>query len=238
MTHIYHSNDGVVGAVKMRDYLKLDPDLKLKVYSITTIRNYMRELGLKSIVRRPKYHYLQGKKHRVFSDLIQRNFIVDGSNKIWVVDFTYLYLKDGTKRYNCTIMDLHRRRVVATLNSHKINAKLAINCLKIALKRFNPPKGVILHSDQGVQFTSRAFVNFCSQNHVQQSMSRAGCPGDNAIMERFFNTFKVEFLNLYEFSTIEQLDKMTYHFILIKYNNQRPHSYNDGIPTAWNTKVA
>ena len=63
-------------------------------------------------------------------------------------------------------------------------------------------------------------------------MSRAGCPYDNAVIERFYNTFKNEFFNLYSFNDYEVLDKKTYEFIYIKYNYLRPHSFNNGIPPA------
>ena len=74
------------------------------------------------------------------------------------------------------------RLVVALLNSDYINTDLAINTLKTALKKENYPK-VILYSDQGVQFTSWDFVNFCKDNNITQSMSKTGCPYDNAPME-------------------------------------------------------
>ena len=69
----------------------------------------------------------------------------------------------------------------------------------------------------------------CVKNHVQQSMSRAGCPYDNAPMERFYNTLKNEYFNLRKFKTVEQLAHGIYQFIYGKYNRKRPHSYNNGL---------
>jgi len=85
---------------------------------------------------------------------------------------------------------------------------------------------VILHSDQGVQFTSWDFVNFCKDNNVTQSMSKAGCPYDNAPMERFYNTFKSNFYNITSFSSVEMMDELTMKYINW-YNYVRPHSYNN-----------
>ena len=85
---------------------------------------------------------------------------------------------------------------------------------------------MILHSDQGVQFTSWDFVNFCKDNNVIQSMSKAGCPYDNAPMERFYNTFKINFYNVTSFSSVEMMDELTMNYINW-YNYVRPHSYND-----------
>ena len=85
---------------------------------------------------------------------------------------------------------------------------------------------VILHSDQGVQFTSWEFVSFCKDNNVIQSMSKAGCPYDNAPMERFYNTFKSNFYNVTLFSNVEMMDELTAKYIN-RYNYVRPHSYNN-----------
>ena len=112
---------------------------------------------------------------------------------------------------NKNIIDLFDRSAVASLNSDYINTDLTINTLKIALKKENYPK-VILHSDQGVQFTSWDFVNFCKDN--------------NAPMERFYNTFKSNFYNVTLFSSVEMMDELTMNYINW-YNYVRPHSYND-----------
>src|SRR5660397_106139 len=79
-----------------------------------------------------------------------------------------------------------------------------------------------------VDFTSKLFNNFCEKNCIQQSMSRAGCPYDNAPMERFYNTLKHEYFNLYSFNSADELDQGIYEFIYMKYNHIRPHSYNGG----------
>ena len=104
-----------------------------------------------------------------------QNFKTDKRNQIWCTDFTYLFLSNGVIRYNCTIIDLYDRSVIASLNGDHITAELAIETVKIAIKRHKPGKGLILHSDQGRQFTSKEFSDFCKKKNIQQSMSRAGC---------------------------------------------------------------
>lgn len=210
----------------INDYLKKEGI----IFSNSTIRKYMAELSLTSIVRRKKPLYLKGKANKIFPNLLNQNFKVDKPNRIWCTDFTYLPQKDGSMRYNCTIIDLYDRCVIATLNGTHIDSQLAIATLNIALKRYHPSKGLILHSDQGCQFTSAEFNKFCKKHFVQQSMSRAGCPYDNAPMERFYNTLKNEYFNIHKFNSTEELDKGIYDFILVKYNHLRPHSYNNGIP--------
>jgi putative transposase len=186
---IYHANNGVPGYRMMTNELS-----KLKiVLSPNTVYTYMKELGLKSITRQ-KYTYKKGEAHKVFANLLNRDFKASKPNEKWCTDFTYLQLSNGSKRYNCTILDLYDRSVVASINSNKIDTKLAIKTLQAAMIHAKGAKGIILHSDQGCQYTSKAFTEFCEQNGITQSMSRAGCPYDNAPMERFYNTLKNEFI--------------------------------------------
>lgn len=81
-----------------------------------------------------------------------------------------------------------------------------------------------------VDFTSEAFVRFCEEHYVQQSMSRAGCPYDNAPMERFYNTLKNEYFNLRKFRDVKSMNEGIYWFVYCHYNRRRPHSYNNGLP--------
>lgn len=226
MVEIYHGANGVPGYRMMRDLLTPHGFL----YCTATIYKYMLELGLRSIVRRKKPRGKSGHAHKIFPNLLNQNFYVDQPNKIWCTDFTYLYLADGTTRYNCTIIDLYDRSVLASLNGSQITASLAIETLKIAMKRHRPRRGVILHSDQGSQFTSKEFNEFCSNAWIQQSMSRAGSPYDNAPMERYYNTLKNEHTNLFLFKTKEDLDVSVSDFAYGWYNHVRPHTYNGGLP--------
>ena len=135
-------------------------------------------------------------------------------------------MEDGRKRYNCSIIDLFDRAVVATLNSSHIDSELAIQTLKAALERNHYPKNLMLHSDQGSQYTSRAFTDYCKEERVQQSMSKAGCPYDNSPMESFYGTFKAEFISKHRFSSDEELNHATRDYVYVYYNHIRPHSSN------------
>ena len=94
----------------------------------------------------------------------------------------YLYF-DGRKRYNCSIIDLYDRAMVATLNSSHMDVELAVQTLKIGVERNHHLQGLLLHSVQGSWYTSRTFTDFCKEAGVLQSMSKAGCPYDNSPME-------------------------------------------------------
>ena len=220
---IYHREDGVPGYRQMQRYLTQEG------YQLSplTCHYYMSGMRLRSIVRRRKPDYVKGTVHKVFANILKREFSVSKPNLVWATDFTYLSLTDGTMHYNCTIIDLYDRSVVATLNGASITAALAIKTLQKALKHHKPDKGLILHSDQGSQFTSREFTEFCEANHVQQSMSQAGCPYDNAPMERFYNTLKNERINLHYYHTDEELNAAIEDFAYVWYNHVRPHTYNN-----------
>lgn len=198
------------------------------ILSPNTVYLYMKSLDIRSVTRR-KYHYERGEAHKVFENLLNRNFTASKPNEKWCTDFTYLHLENGEKHYNCSIIDLYDRSIVASICADKIDAKLAIATLQKALKQEHFPKNVILHSDQGSQYTSKAFTVFCRQHHVIQSMSKAGCPYDNAPMERFYNTLKVEFYYLFKFRTQAVLYRLIHEFIYVRYNHSRPHSFNGGL---------
>ena len=200
---IYHIHNGVDGYRSMKVYL----ERRGYSYSTATVHKYMNtELGLHSIVRPKKPEYEHGKPHKIFDNKLNQDFTADEINRKWCTDFTYLFLSNHEVRYNCTILDLHDRSVVASITDRRITSNLAIRTLQKALESQPPIKGgLILHSDQGSQFTSKAFVEFCESVNVTQSMSKAGYPYDNAPMERYFNTLKNECTNLYEFETEKAL---------------------------------
>ena len=141
-------------------------------------------------------------------------------------------------RYNCSIIDLFDRSVVASITDRYISSDLAIRTLKKALESHPAMKGeLILHSNQGSQYTSKTFVEFCESVHMTQSMSKAGYPYDNAPMERYFNTLKIECTNLYEFQTEGSLYLAVEEFAYVHYNHVRPHSFN-GYRTPYQARIA
>lgn len=128
---------------------------------------------------------------QIFENKLRQEFYADGSNQKWCTDFMYLFLKNVSVRYNCAIIDLYDRSVVASVTDRQITSDLAIRTLQKALESQRISKAdLILHSDQGSQYTSKSFTEFCESVHVIQSMSKARHPYDNAPMERYFNTLK------------------------------------------------
>ncbi len=227
---IYHDHKGVPGHRQMKIYLSRQ-GIRL---SKTTVYKYMNcNLNIKSIVRPKKPNYRHGKAHAVFENRLQQDFTASSKNRKWCTDFTYLFLKNHEVRYNCTIIDLFDRSVIASITDRGITSDLAIRTLQKALdSQPNITGNLILHSDQGAQYTSKAFVEFCESVNVTQSMSKAGYPYDNAPMERYFNTLKNECINLYEFKTEDELYCAVEEFAYAEYNYSRPHSANDYLTPA------
>lgn len=219
---IYHEYEGNPGHRMIRVYLTRR-EINL---SKTTVLKYMKELKIRSVVLRRKPRYHKGECYKKFDNLLKQNFTVEDKNKVRYTDFTHIYLADGAKRYNCSALDLFDTSIVATLNSNRMDAELAINTMKIALSRNKITEDLILHSDPGSQYTSMAFTDFCKENWITQSMSKAGCPYDNSCMESFYGTFKGEFVWKHQFKTDETLNKQTLDYIYGYYNHIRPHSSN------------
>ncbi len=222
---IYHKYGGIIGHRSMQVFLS-----RKGIYiSKTTVFKYMnKDLNLKAIVRHKKPNYKHGKAYEVFPNLLKQNFYANRINQKWCTDFTYLFLTDGSKRYNCSIIDLYDRSVVACINGKEITSSLAISALQKALDSQPAISGnLILHSDQGTQFTSKEFVNFCKSVNITQSMSKSGCPYDNAPMERYYNTLKTECVYQRYYHSDEELDASINEFAYVWYNHVRPHSFNN-----------
>lgn len=173
--------------------------------SKATVHRYMnKDLRLLCICRKKRPGYKKEQPYKVFPNLLNQKFEVTAKNQVWCTDFTYLCISNGTVRYNCTIIDLYDRSVVASETGKWITSELAIKTLNKALAaQRTRPHGLVLHSEQGSQFTSLNFVLCCKEHGIQQSMSRAGCPYDNAPMERYYNSLKAELIDRFHFHTEE-----------------------------------
>lgn len=196
------------------------------------------QLGLKATVCRKKPGYEHGKPHKIFENKFKQDFHADFIHQKWCTDFNCLFLKNGEICYNCSIIDLYDRSVVASITGHRITGRLAILTLQKNLDSQPAIKGKLnLHSDQGTQYTAKVFVDFCKSVHVMQSMSKAGYPYDNALMERYFNTLKNECTKLYEFKTDESIYRTMAEFAYVTYNHVSPHNYN-GYRTPYQARTA
>ncbi len=126
-------------------------------------------------------------------NLVKRKFKVDKENKIWTTDITYLIF-NGKRAYLSTILDLYDRKIVAYKISKFNNIPLVIDTINEALAKRKDVYGLILHSDQGFQYTSYEYKAICESNGIQISMSRKGTPIDDSPIESFHGILKKETL--------------------------------------------
>src|SRR5262245_8162270 len=146
-----------------------------------------------------------------------------GPNQIWVADITYVRTAAGWI-YAAAILDLYSRRIVGWALGEQINTALVLRALSMALTHRQPPAGLIFHSDRGVQYASADYRQALSAARLLASMSgKANCY-DNATMEAFWSTLKLELIYRRAFEDAAQLRRALFDYIEVFYNRQRLHS--------------
>ena len=144
----------------------------------------------------------------VAPNILKRDFYAIYPNQKYVGDITYIPTSEGWI-YLATFIDLYSRKIVGYSISDNMKTSLVNQALMMAIKRRNPPKGVIWHTDRGSQYASYKHRDLCKKYGIIQSMSRKGNYWDNAVAESFFHTLKTELI--YQKSKILQkkLQKMS-----------------------------
>lgn len=185
------------------------------------------------LMRKNKLMAVQRRKFRVTTDsnhnwpvalnILSRNFITDAPDKIWVTDITYVWTWEGWL-YLAFVLDLYYRGVIGLAMSARVTDELTQNALKQAILRRNPPKGLIHHSDRGVQYASGDYQELLRRYEITPSMSRKGDCWDNAVGESFVHTLKVEKINRSRFKTREGAKQEIFEYVEMYYNRKRAHS--------------
>ncbi len=153
-----------------------------------TVYRYMRLNGIQSIIRK-KRHRWGTKPHRQTPNLLKRDFTAERPNQKWSIDISHLPARDRVV-YLCAVKDLYDKSIVGYSISRFNNIPLVIETVSEALKQTPPEqrKDLILHSDQGGQFTSPVYARLLEENHVRHSVSYRGSCVDNAPIESWFST--------------------------------------------------
>ena len=144
-------------------------------------------------------------------------------NQIWAADITYVGTAQGWV-YVAAIVDLYSRRVVGWAVSQQIDTALVLSALNMALCHRQPPAGLIFHSDRGVQYASLEYRRALEMARLLASMSRKANCYDNAMMEAFWSTLKVELIYRREFDNQTQVRQALFEYIEVFYNRHRLHS--------------
>jgi putative transposase len=144
-------------------------------------------------------------------------------NQLWVADITYIETQEGWL-YLAGILDLYSRKIVGWAMSEHIDTALVLKALAMALRHRQPPANLLLHSDRGVQYASADYRQALAQAGLVASMSRQANCYDNASMESFWSTLKLELVYRRDFLSHRQAQAEIFDYIETFYNRQRSHS--------------
>jgi putative transposase len=189
------------------------------------VARLMREAGLLAITPK-RFRVTTNSAHQepVAPNLVARQFDVatHAIDQTWAADITYIPTGEGWL-YLAVLLDLASRRVVGWALSTRLQQDLTLRALRMALLH-RGARGVVHHSDRGVQYASRAYQQLLASAGCKTSMSRVGDCWDNAVVESFFSTLTKELLGDRPFATREEARRALVEFIEIWYNRKRRHS--------------
>ncbi|MED4718804.1 IS3 family transposase [Bacillus badius] len=206
---------GIYGYRRILVWLRLTYNLSI---NHKRVQRLMSELGIQAVIRKKRPYYGKKEAYVVSDNHLNRDFQASKPNEKWVTDITYLIF-NGQKLYLSAIKDLYNNEIVAYQISNRNDLKLVIDTLRKAKIKRNV-KGILLHSDQGYQYTSRLYSQILKKYQMKPSMSRRGNCWDNACMESFFSHFKSECFNLYFFRSAAEVKFAVQQYIRF-YNHQR-----------------
>lgn len=160
----------------------------------------------------------------VHDDLVQRQFVADAPNRLWLTDITEHPTREG-KVYLAAVLDVYARRIVGWSIADHLRSELVTDALEMARWRRRPAPGqTVLHSDRGSQYTSWAFGQRLRAAGLLGSMGRVGSAYDNSMMESVFSTLQRELLDRKTWTTRQELASAIFEWIEAWYNPRRRHS--------------
>jgi putative transposase len=174
--------------------------------------------------RKRKYKATTNSHHKlpVAENILNQNFNVDNPAAVWVTDISYIGTGQGWL-YLATVKDIFTKEIVGWATDDNMRTELCKRALNNAVMRNKPPKGVIHHSDRGVQYCSYDYQALLKKNNMVCSMSRKGNCFDNACAETFFSTIKCEMLYNNNYATREEARRDIFWYIEVFYNRRRRH---------------
>jgi len=196
------------------------------------VRRLMREKGLVGTQKKKFKPYTTDSDHgfRVAPNLLGNYGAVTQPNEVWVADITYIKIAEGWV-YLAAILDLYSRKIVGWSMSSRIDTSLVLMALKRALKYRDAPK--IHHSDRGSQYAADAYQKELKAHGITVSMSRTGNPYDNATMESFFGTLKIEEVQGRVYRDAQEARNAIFSYIESFYNTTRIHTSIGGQSPQW-----
>lgn len=184
----------------------------------------LRRQGLRARAAR-KFKATTNSNHKlpVAENLLDQDFTAQRCDEKWAADITYVGTEEGWL-YLAVVLDLYSRKVIGWSMSERMTTRLTCDALRMALSRRCWPRGVIVHSDRGSQYCAQEYRAILTENALQCSMSARGNCYDNAAVESWNHSLKVEAVHGERFLTRAQAKKQLFDYIEVYYNRQRLHS--------------
>lgn len=216
------ASHGIYGAPR----ILLDLRERGETCSKHRVERLMRENGLRALHGYRTRQLPAPKVPALIPNILQRQFTASRANQAWVTDITYIRTWQGWL-YLAVVVDLFSRKVVGWATKPTIHKELVLEALRKAVRR-RRPRGAIIHSDQGTQYSSDAWRRFCKAHHLEPSMSRKGNCWDNAVVESFFSSLKKERIKKRIYATRDAAILDVADYIDGFYNPKRRHSHLGG----------
>ncbi|HBZ8093529.1 TPA: IS3 family transposase, partial [Klebsiella variicola subsp. variicola] len=200
---------------------------------VNRVWRLMNRAGIKAQVGYRSPRARKGEVSIVSPNRLQRQFNPDAPDKRWVTDITYIRTHEGWL-YLAVVVDLFSRKIIGWSMQSRMTKDIVLNALLMAVWRRNPQKPVLVHSDQGSQYTSHEWQSFLKSHGLEGSMSRRGNCHDNAVAESFFQLLKRERIKKKIYGTREEARSDIFDYIEMFYNSKRRHgSSNQMSPTEY-----
>jgi transposase InsO family protein len=215
----YKTSHGTYGYRRITLDLQQKQGLSINHKAVLRLMN---RLGIRSVARKPNAYrrYARSEAHYKYPNHLDRNFVALKPNQKWVTDITYIWTDHGWC-YLSTIKDLYDGFIVSYVFQRNNNLELVTKTVRLALEKEKVTDGLILHSDQGLQYTSQAYHELLTKEYnIIASMSRRGNCWDNAPMENFFGHLKEEYLRHFDPRSFEETQQLIDEYIHF-YNYQR-----------------
>lgn len=217
---IYQESKGCYGVRRIWHTLRLQG-----VYcGRNKVLKIMKSLGIKAKSKR-KFRSVVSSDHTLeaAANILNGDFSIRLQDHVWVTDITRLYIRNSILHLAC-VMDLGTRRIVGWSMDESPRAEIVVDALKMAIEQRRPKGTLLVHSDRGSQYLSKAYRNLIEKHGLTMSMSGKGNCYDNAAMESFFATLKTELISDKPWQTHEEARYRLYEYIELFYNRQRIHS--------------
>ncbi|EFN1898537.1 IS3 family transposase, partial [Escherichia coli] len=209
-------------------YRKIHLDLRDsgKQCGVNRVWRLMKRVGIKAQVGYRSPRARKGEASIVSPNRLQRQFNPDAPDERWVTDITYIRTHEGWL-YLAVVVDLFSRKIIGWSMQSRMTKDIVLNALLMAVWRRNPEKQVLVHSDQGSQYTSHEWQSFLKSHGLEGSMSRRGNCHDNAVAESFFQLLKRERIKKKIYGTREEARSDIFDYIEMFYNSKRRHGSSE-----------